>query len=312
MWHKKIIGNLECYYPLYERRTLKQAESMSSFLEEVQKEGNGPFDAKCLLYYDTYQFINGNKILPLNMYRTEVIDYEIYLVPYTLSLSHDIIQLKVNEEVINDFEVFKQSKAIYTELNLMHKRGVLLYGPPGTGKTSIIHKIINSIKEDCLVIFLNSFISYSFIKELQQDSRLKILIFEEFTNILEDDNEASEKVLNFLDGETSLDNCFMIATTNYPEKLPKNVIDRPGRFDKFYKLDVLSINDIKTYFNHFKIKCDNYEIFYGKTIAELKEIILLHKRDKLSLSDALIKLNTQKDIIGSKFDEIKDEKKYML
>jgi SpoVK/Ycf46/Vps4 family AAA+-type ATPase len=41
---------------------------------------------------------------------------------------------------------------------------------------------------------------------------------------------GTEKLLSFLDGETSWNNSYVVATTNYPDELPWNIIDRPGRF----------------------------------------------------------------------------------
>jgi SpoVK/Ycf46/Vps4 family AAA+-type ATPase len=44
-------------------------------------------------------------------------------------------------------------------------------------------------------------------------------------------------LLNFLDGQNSWDKSIVIATTNYPHTLPGNIVDRPSRFDRLYKVD---------------------------------------------------------------------------
>jgi len=45
------------------------------------------------------------------------------------------------------------------------------------------------------------------------------------------------KFLNLLDGTDSWDRCLTLATTNYPEELPGNIVDRPSRFDRLYRID---------------------------------------------------------------------------
>ena len=53
-----------------------------------------------------------------------------------------------------------------------------------------------------------------------------------------------ENLLTFLDGESSWDNTVTIATTNYPEDLPANLVDRPGRFDTFIEYGNPAKDDI--------------------------------------------------------------------
>lgn len=50
----------------------------------------------------------------------------------------------VYNNLIKDIRHFIESKDIYDNLGLLHKRGYILYGPPGTGKTSVIKAIANS------------------------------------------------------------------------------------------------------------------------------------------------------------------------
>jgi SpoVK/Ycf46/Vps4 family AAA+-type ATPase len=56
-----------------------------------------------------------------------------------------------------------------------------------------------------------------------------IIVLEELTERLE---RGSEDMLNFLDGHYSWTNCYVFGTTNYPENLPDNIVNRPGRFNE--------------------------------------------------------------------------------
>jgi SpoVK/Ycf46/Vps4 family AAA+-type ATPase len=44
-------------------------------------------------------------------------------------------------------------------------------------------------------------------------------------------NHGEHEVLALLDGELQIDNVVFIATTNYPERLDKRIVNRPSRFD---------------------------------------------------------------------------------
>ncbi len=227
--------------------------------------------------------------LPSGVYKLTTSDYTHVLVPIDVTRSETILDLSICDDVTNDFKHFLKSKKIYKKLNLFYKRGILLFGPPGTGKTSAITKIINENRpKNSLVIFTSDTLPLSFRQILKDDNRLKIIIFEEITNLLGGDDSAPESLLTFLDGETSFDNCFIIATTNYPERLPANLAQRFGRFDKLYKIDKLKKEHVIKYLSHFNIEVTdiNKEIF-NKTITELKEIVLLCLRDNLSINEAL-------------------------
>lgn len=313
MWVKQNIQGLNCWQCCSDMDSTfsivspeKAVELCNTFKEEVSL-----IDRPTNTHNEVFISTNSKKpkkknILPSGIYRQTEINYTSYLVEEQLSIKTEVLEFDINKEITKDFEVFKKSEKIYKELDMLHKRGVLLYGPPGTGKTSIINKIVKTIaSKDTIILFLGEdILDLSAIQEFRKDKRLKVIIFEEFTNHCDGRNEVSGKMLDFLDGETSLDNCFIVASTNYPELLPKNVTDRPGRFDKFYLLDKPSKEDVQKYFTSFKIKVDDsiVEKLHGKTIAELKEIVLLHKRDDRTLENAIECFNKQKDLINVKFE----------
>ena len=73
----------------------------------------------------------------------------------------------------------------------------------------------------------------SYLEEFRKylNSERTVIVFEEMTERLH--SSSIEKILSFMDGEFSWDNTITIATTNYPELFPANLVDRPGRFEVF-------------------------------------------------------------------------------
>ena len=66
-------------------------------------------------------------------------------------------------------------------------------------------------------------------------------------------------MLSCLDGENQVDCVLNIATTNYPEKLDKRIINRPRRFDRVVKIGFPDANIREQYFS-LKLKIDKNEV----------------------------------------------------
>jgi SpoVK/Ycf46/Vps4 family AAA+-type ATPase len=130
----------------------------------------------------------------------------------------------------------------------------------------------------------------------------KIIIFEEFATAVNNDSKISA-MLNFLDGDNSLNDAFFIITTNHPEMIPKNVL-RPSRVDRFIKIDKLSSDDIQK-FLHFYLKRDitpeEISIMRGQSLANLREICISSKKESLSLLDAVKFLKSREDLLKKDF-----------
>lgn len=162
-----------------------------------------------------------------------------------------------------DIEVFLTSKDKYKELGLLHKRGILLYGPPGTGKTVLLEMVCSKFADRTRTFIIPPEMSVAKLSRLRGlfDDMPTIFIFEELTTAAIDRYNGTS-LLSFLDGEGAWDGSLTFGTTNYPELLPGNIVDRPSRFDKIYKL--------------------------GNPNAETRRIYLESKLDKSIITDSLI------------------------
>jgi len=86
--------------------------------------------------------------------------------------------------------------------------------------------------------------------------------------------------LNILDGVDSIDNTLIIATTNYPERIPDNLIDRPGRFDSLYEVGFPTTDVRLAYLKEQLSLASEVDLMQavqmteGYSIAYLKELVV--------------------------------------
>ncbi len=210
------------------------------------------------------------------------------LTPFDLRLDQSIDLPGPSEKLSNEIKKFLAHKLVYDELGCIYKLGILAYGPPGNSKSLSLRKIIKEVvSEDAVVIFIPGEVpSSEFLFKIKEtlDSRLKVFVFEEFSTGLNDKYQVS-CMLTFLDGELSPNNSIIIATTNYPEELPANMVDRPSRFDKLFKFDNPDEKSRRILIGHFmKRPAEDAEVVASKglSIAAIKEACIRTHIDKTS------------------------------
>jgi SpoVK/Ycf46/Vps4 family AAA+-type ATPase len=125
---------------------------------------------------------------------------------------------------------------IISDRGFFHKIGLLFYGKEGTGKSSIIKHYYNQllINNQALVFnlhqpeYLNKV--WDFVQRVRniQDNPI-VIVMDEFDEFL--DGKHNEGVVkSILDGNMSINNCVILAATNYLDRIPETVKDRPSRF----------------------------------------------------------------------------------
>ncbi len=198
------------------------------------------------------------------------------------------------EKILIDLNRFLSNEAIYKKIEMQYKRGILLYGQPGCGKTALIRYIVNyKLPKNSLVIFLGGdrpdrLPSKSFIKTLSKDKRLKIFIIEELMPMAKEN--FLPILLNFLDGEQSVNKSITIATTNYANELPMNIVERPSRFDLVFKIGCpdkkTRLEILKLYLMRQPSK-EELAVTTNKSSALIKEAALLSILQGVNVKEAI-------------------------
>jgi hypothetical protein len=254
--------------------------------------------------------------IPFGIYKAEYSRWGVKLCPMTISQDKYIDLLsETTRDLLNDIEAFTASAGRYDELNLVHKRGILLYGLPGTGKTMLINHIVDTYKDIAHVVFLENdevFLrNIHDFKEILQE-RLTIFVIEEITSFLQprsiDDMphfDAMPQILTFLDGQDSWDNMLMLATTNFPERIPINLIDRPSRFDRIIRIDQpneeVRRKYLETVLDRGMVTQEILEKTKGMSIAHLKEICVQFGMQNKPILAVIKELEDRKAEIGKYF-----------
>lgn len=146
------------------------------------------------------------------------------------------------ETICSHIDTFLKNKPIYESRDLLYKTGILLYGEPGTGKSSLCGALATKYKIDICIIDMGTFdmLDVTRLTEaLNGDDRMYLIVLEDIDCIVKNredsdvdrsDNKVINKLLQFLDSNSSPSNVIFIATTNHLDKLD-SAITRAGRFD---------------------------------------------------------------------------------
>ena len=209
-------------------------------------------------------------------------------------------------EVVNEVDTFFTREAEYKSNGLAFRRSLLMYGPPGNSKTCTIKQVIKKYKDTHLIVYLPSKISQSSLAPIKQLTNLKkIFILEEITENAEIDLGG---LLKFMDGELSIGNSFTIATTNFPETLPGNIVDRPSRLDRLVHIDNPNNEQRKIYLTHIlkrEISVEEIEATKGFSIAYLKELATRSIFDKIEFTQLVKEVAKRQALVKKSFAKTK-------
>lgn len=200
--------------------------------------------------------------------------------PYDRSLKWDdlFLDAEIKSQIRGTVEGFLSAKQIYEDQSIPWKRGILLYGPPGNGKTSTIRTIISNYELKPVTVRGGSSTNDDTIGaafEYAQDKGPSLLYFEDLDTMLGGNVNLSH-FLNLMDGVSSNQGIFVIATANNISLLNQAVINRPSRFDRKWEIPLPDREMSKKYLAKW----------FGKSISvtELNKILDLTIKNDFSYS----------------------------
>lgn len=218
---------------------------------------------------------------------------------YTIQFSHEqgyyfnksklnlddifIMEDSVTDDVMDAMKTFWSNERKYRDFGFLWKRGVLLYGPPGTGKTCTVQLLAKEVEKlGGISIYISNPGFFQGVKTLRNIEPTKplVVILEDIDSII--DNYGESDVLSILDGEMQFDNIVFVATTNYINKLPARIKNRPSRFDVIRKIDFPSAKNREAYLIHKNPRLKDVpeelaqwvELTDKFSVAHLKELII--------------------------------------
>lgn len=205
--------------------------------------------------------------------RKTVITDELIVLPDTAS-----------ERVLTSIQTFWESKPRFIAKKQIFKRGVMLWGPAGSGKTSTLMLLSRDIIERDGIVILpaHPVLTTRALDEVRriEPERPLICVLEDIDEMVDEHGEHA--ILALLDGETQIDNVVYVATTNYPERLDRRLVNRPSRFDEVIKVDMPTAEARGVY---LRARCNRMELpddkmsewvkdSEGFSVAHLRELIV--------------------------------------
>lgn len=207
-----------------------------------------------------------------------------------------------------DLMFSEDSKRIHAAMAAAAKIGYMLYGKQGTGKTTAAYSVgqycVDKYGAAIFLVYDANDVQFAFksIKNFRkmEPNMMAVIIFDECEDAMRN-SETNMKRL--LDSQETPTNMLFIATTNYLDKVPETIKDRPSRFKHLFDCSDLNVDE-SVVFEHFVKMNENLQesdklsdaeirtltpTGKGKTIDELKHMFIDHALSKFSDSGALKK-----------------------
>lgn len=211
--------------------------------------------------------------------------------------------------VLEDLKKFwsAESKYRYEQLGMIYKRGILMHGLPGTGKSAVAVTLAEEIINDGGIVLFNpsaGVVSEAVkqIRSVEGQGRNILVILEEVDTMCDDAD-----FLSLLDGELQIDNIAYIATTNYIDRIPKRIKNRPSRFARVIEIGTPSLADRTLYIEAKAGKV--LDKHTKKEIAKLTEGMVLDQVKDVIISTYVFNEKLEEAINKIKDMDLEEEEK---
>lgn len=289
-------------------------------IEEQLDEVRAAFREQHFIQYNVEQGTNYRPAsrtvhsLPAGLYTAQSDNYGLFFAQQELDMS-ELIRFDdtIADIVINEFEDFWTKQSLYEERGEVHKRGFMLWGPPGGGKTSTVSFIMKDfIAENGIVFAFNNLLIDAIRQFRVVEPARKVMIIMEDIDAYIHDSYNEQAILDMLDGSVKHSNVILIATTNYPERLPDRIINRPSRFDRVEFIGNPNLRDRKIYLRQKSKTLKAVDITKwakatdGWTLAHIKELILSVEVFGLGYEATIQRLNKMRKKMETSVDYEKE------
>lgn len=182
---------------------------------------------------------------------------------------------------------FWDSRVLYTEFGLLHKRGILMEGPPGSGKTMVAQMLATKLTSAGGYTIIAPFNSHAIhmmewalrtIREYHPEAPILNVIEDLDSRISEGDLDV-EELLSILDGENQIANVVHLATTNYVSNLDARFTNRPSRFDEVIRVAEPSEQARASYMRQLIPPSHFTESLLSQLVAVSNGLMLAHLRE---------------------------------
>jgi len=294
-----------------------QLRPISRIFEVPIQQGHGSDSDKSNPNYSQWTTVDGNKFFPSGTTLKELVPglYEPKFCPqrgYNLEqLSFDTEGLFVfpdtnNDLILNDVRNFWDKEPQYRKYRRSYKCGFMMYGVAGSGKSSTVKLVMKdvfdrggvAIKYTVPGLFVECVRAF---RSVQPNTPLVVLM-EELDSIIQEFGPTD--TLNLLDGLESLDKVIFLATTNYPENLSDQFMNRPNRFAYKYKFSMPNEAARKLFFEHL-LKETDYLGDVDKWVKDTKEMTIDYMNN---LFVSVVILNHKYDVAIKRIRKMIDQK----
>lgn len=185
----------------------------------------------------------------------------------------------VSPKILKELKDFMARKETFERFGFSHKRGYLLHGPPGCGKSTTLRMLEDSFVRDFGGVVLTwspDIAPEDHYATIRRNSNSPVmLVVEDLENTL---HYFETRILEFLDGQTKLDNFVIVATTNYLDRIPPRLKNRPSRFDRLVEVPLPNEEDRAKYLRNLHVAEEHVAKLAKLTdkfsLAQVKEVVI--------------------------------------